>query len=116
MSYHKEKKRGDDPIAKSKQKNKSSNTKKTSQATTIGVNKGFFMKQKKRLTFDQEFEIMKLVLDKFLWLGFGIMAFGLYIVITSASSIYQGFSFMIIGAIVLLLFMILILREYEVVK
>jgi len=33
---------------------------------------------KKRLTQDQEFQIMKLVLDKFLWLGFVLMAFGMY--------------------------------------
>ena len=35
-------------------------------------------KMKKRLTQSEEFEIMKLVLDKFLWLGFGIMAIGFF--------------------------------------
>ena len=33
---------------------------------------------KKRLTQQQEFEIMKLVLDKFLWLGFAVMAYGVW--------------------------------------
>ncbi|MBI2141928.1 hypothetical protein HYU15_00370, partial [Candidatus Woesearchaeota archaeon] len=35
-------------------------------------------RKKRKLSQQQEFEIMKLVLDKFLWLGFGIMSFGLY--------------------------------------
>ena len=36
---------------------------------------------KRRLSEQQEFEIMKLVLDKFLLLGFGIMAYGLYLML-----------------------------------
>ena len=38
---------------------------------------------KKRMTQQQEFEIMKLVLDKFLWLGFAIVAFGVYKMLTA---------------------------------
>ncbi len=30
------------------------------------------------MTEQQEFEIMKLVLDKFLWLGFIVMGWGMY--------------------------------------
>ena len=72
---------------------------------------------KKRLTQAEEFDIMKLVLDKFLWLGFGIMAFGLYIMMTEpANTVLRGLSFMIAGAIVLVLFMMLIVKEYEIVK
>lgn len=72
---------------------------------------------KKRLTQSEEFEIMKLVLDKFLWLGFGIMGFGLYSLISGTSDNFlKGFLFMIGGAIVLVLFMILIVKEYEIIK
>jgi hypothetical protein len=71
---------------------------------------------KKRLNPQQEFEVLKLVLDKFLWLGFGIMAFGLYTIIAQASNVYQGFAFMIVGAIVLILFMMLLIKEYEIVR
>lgn len=71
---------------------------------------------KKRLTQQQEFEIMKLVLDKFLWLGFGIMAFGLYTLVTTSETIMTGFSYMIAGSIVLVLFMLLLVKEYEVLK
>jgi hypothetical protein len=71
---------------------------------------------KKRLSPQQEFDILKLVLDKFLWLGFGIMAFGLYIIIVQADSIYRGFAFMIVGSIVLILFMMLLIKEYEIIR
>jgi hypothetical protein len=71
---------------------------------------------KKRLNPQQEFDILKLVLDKFLWLGFGIMALGLYTIITQAANMYQGFAFMIVGAIVLILFMMLLIKEYEIVR
>jgi len=67
--------------------------------------------KKKKLTAQQEFEIMKLVLDKFLWLGFGIMAFGLYQMYSSTISV--GISWILIGAIILFLFLILIVKEYE---
>ena len=71
------------------------------------------MKVKKRLTEDQEFQIMKIVLDKFLWLGFGIMAFGLY---SMLDNVAIGLSWMIAGAVVLLLFTWIIVKEYEVIR
>lgn len=76
----------------------------------------FFVKKKKKLTFDQEFQIMKLVLDKFLWLGFAIMAFGLYMIVLNENYIYKGISFMIVGVIILVLFMMLLIKEYEIIK
>ena len=69
---------------------------------------------KKRLTPSEEFEIMKLVLDKFLWLGVAVMAFGLYKVLTGTN--LSGFSMIITGAIILVLFLIMIVKEYEIVK
>ncbi len=72
-------------------------------------------KSKKKLTPEQEFEIMKLVLDKFLWLGFGIMAFGLYYNLEATTeNIFKGFLIMVSGVAVLILFMVLLVREYEV--
>jgi len=69
---------------------------------------------KKRLTSQQEFEIMKLVLDKFLWLGFIIMGFGMYQMYSV--NIPTGLMWIVSGAILLILFMILIVKEYEMVK
>lgn len=72
---------------------------------------------KKRLTQSEEFEIMKLVLDKFLWLGFIIMGYGMYVMVAQpGDTLMRGLAIMIAGAIVLLLFMILIIKEYEIIK
>lgn len=70
---------------------------------------------KKRMTEQQEFEIMKLVLDKFLWLGFIVMGWGMYTSIKD-SSVLPGLWYMVAGAILLVLFMIIIVKEYEIVK
>lgn len=69
---------------------------------------------KKRLTEQQEFEIMKMVLDKFLWLGFGIMAYGLYLMY--AATVPIGLSWMIAGAVILLIFTWVIVKEYEIIR
>ena len=73
---------------------------------------------KKRLTQSEEFEIMKLVLDKFLWLGIGVMGLGVYIMVAGrmANPIVKGLGFVIAGAIVLILFMMLLIKEYEIIK
>jgi len=72
---------------------------------------------KKRLSQEQEFDIMKLVLDKFLWLGFAVMAFGMYKFFTEGTdALAVGVSLLVTGAVILLLFMILIVKEYEIVR
>ncbi len=70
---------------------------------------------KKRMTEDQEFQIMKLVLDKFLWLGFIVMGWGMYTSIRD-EMILPGLWYMVAGAVLLFLFVILIVKEYEVWK
>jgi len=70
---------------------------------------------KKRLTPSEEFEIMKLVLDKFLWIGVLIMVFGLYKLFEGESAT-KGLSIIILGAIFLVIFLIIIVKEYEIVK
>lgn len=72
------------------------------------------MKPKKRLTHSEEFEVLKLVLDKFLWLGFLIMAFGLFNIFKGDFA--GGVTWIVIGAIILILFMILIVKEFEIVS
>ncbi|MBW2966654.1 hypothetical protein KY342_06135 [Candidatus Woesearchaeota archaeon] len=70
---------------------------------------------KKRMTEQQEFEIMKLVLDKFLWLGLIIMLFGVYKMVTQ-QLIVEGFYYIIGGAVALLVFLVLIVKEYEIIN
>jgi hypothetical protein len=69
---------------------------------------------KRKLSQTEEFKIMTLVLDKFLWLGFGVMAYGLYKALTVGIS--EGFYYMLAGAVVLVLFLVVVVREYEVIK
>jgi len=69
---------------------------------------------KRRLSEQHEFEIMKMVLDKFLWLGFGIMAYGLYLMYTA--ELQLGLSWMVAGAVILLLFTWIIVKEYEIIR
>ncbi len=72
-------------------------------------------KVKKRLTQDQEFQIMKLVLDKFLWLGFVVLGYAVYlgaILDSWGPAIAWGIS----GVVILVLFMILLVKEYEILK
>jgi len=70
---------------------------------------------KKRLTVAQEFEILKLVLDKFLWLGFIVMGWGMYLSLTADSPL-AGIWHMLAGAVLLLIFSVIIIKEYEIVR
>ena len=72
-------------------------------------------KQKKSLTLSEEFEIMKLVLDKFLWIATFVLVYGLYMVIAK-NQFLAGVYFFSTGIIILLLFMLLIVKEYEISK
>ena len=70
---------------------------------------------KKRMTDDQEFQIMKLVLDKFLWLGFIVMGWGMYQSLSQAD-VLAGLWYMIAGGVLLLLFLVIVVKEYEIWK
>ena len=74
-------------------------------------------KIKRRLTHSEEFDILKLVLDKFLWLGFIVMAFGVFILFQQGlEAITTAVSLLAAGALILVLFMMLIVKEYEIIK
>ena len=69
---------------------------------------------KKRMTEQQEFEIMKLVLDKFLWIGIILMGIGIYFMFTK--TIAEGIYFMITGVVLMVLFAWIIVKEFEIIK
>ena len=71
---------------------------------------------KRVITKQEEFEIMKLVLDKFLWLGVLIMAYGFYRIITVSENFWYGFSVLAAGALILLLFIWVLAKEYNYAK
>lgn len=70
---------------------------------------------KKKLSNEQEFQIMKLVLDKFLWLGFIVMGWGVFKVLDT-SMLRPGMWYVGVGALLLLLFVVIIVKEYEIVQ
>ena len=73
-------------------------------------------KNKRHLTRAEEFDLLKLILDKFLWLGVLIMGYGFYRVIGVTSDIWYGLAVMLAGAILLLIFMAILVREYNFMK
>ncbi len=73
-------------------------------------------KIKRHLTRQEEFDILKLILDKFLWLGVFIMAYGFYRIISFSTDIWFGLSVLLGGAVLLLIFMTILVREYHFMK
>ena len=68
--------------------------------------------RKRRLTAAEEFDIMILVLDKFLWVGLGIMLFGFLQLVNNNLS--DGIGWIVSGAVVLLLMVVLVIKHYEI--
>ncbi len=71
---------------------------------------------KRTITKQEEFDVLKMVLDKFLWLGAFIMAYGFYRIISLDESFWYGMSILSVGAIILLLFVWIIMKEYNYIK
>lgn len=72
-------------------------------------------KQKKHLTREEEFDILKLVLDKFLWIGVIIMVFGVYRLLTTVK-VWENLFLLGAGIVIMLLFTWLLIKEYNVMK
>lgn len=70
------------------------------------------IKIKKHLTHSEEFEIMKIVLDKFLWIGTIIMIYGLY-TLGVKQEFKNGILAIISGTIIMLLFRWIIIKNFE---
>jgi len=71
---------------------------------------------KKHLTRQEEFDILKLVLDKFLLLGVFLLGYGLFKVVESADGFLIGMCVIIGGVILLIILTIILVREYEFIK
>ena len=68
---------------------------------------------KKRLTQTEEFEILKLVIDKILILGTFFLGFGLWDLL-SRQNYFVGSLFIFSGAVLMFLFIVLMYKEYEI--
>jgi len=72
-------------------------------------------KSKKRLTKDEEFQVMKLVFDKFLLLSVVVIGIGLYLTVAT-EQLMQGFVTMAAGLVIMIIFAILLSKEYHFLK
>ena len=72
-------------------------------------------KVKKKLTLSEEFEILKLVLDKFLWIATFMLVYGAYLIMVQ-QDFTQSIYFFVTGILILIVFMIILVKEYEVSK
>ena len=71
-------------------------------------------KVKKKLTPQQEFEIMKLVVNKLLWLGFIVALFGLWEWYRRGWA--EGLFPLLVGIAILIVFVVILIWEYEIIK
>lgn len=71
---------------------------------------------KKHLTRQEEFDILKIVLDKFLLLGVFLLGYGLFKVIEAADGFLIGMCVVLGGVILLIILTIILVREYEFIK
>ena len=96
---------------------KSKKTSKTSKAPNVKRVHPRGESGRRHLTHEQEFEVMKLILDKFLWVGLGVMVYGIWKLVSGGlDSLLQSIGFVLVGAVVLMLFMALLVKEFEFIE
>ncbi|MGV8151257.1 MAG: hypothetical protein ACP5NV_06025 [Candidatus Woesearchaeota archaeon] len=71
---------------------------------------------KKHLTRQEEFDILKIVIDKFLLLGVFLLGYGLFKIIEGSEQFAVGLAVIIGGVILLVILTIILVREYEFIK
>ncbi len=71
---------------------------------------------KKHLTRQEEFDILKVVIDKFLLLGVFLLGYGLFKIIESSQEFAVGLAVIIGGVLLLIILTIILIREYEFIK
>jgi hypothetical protein len=71
---------------------------------------------KKHLTRQEEFDILKIVIDKFLLLGVFLLALGLYKIIDASQEFTIGLTVILGGVVLLIILTIILVREYEFIK
>lgn len=72
--------------------------------------------KKRTLSKSEEFDILKIVADKFILLAVFILGLGLYRIIFDLGTISYNILIIIAGVILLLLFIALFVKEYEYIK
>jgi hypothetical protein len=71
---------------------------------------------KRHMTRQEEFDVLKIVLDKFLLLGTFMLAYGLWKIVESSTNMLMGLCVMLGGVILLIILTVMLIREYEFIK
>jgi hypothetical protein len=71
---------------------------------------------KLHLSKEEEFEILKMVLDKFLWIGTITLMFGVYLLLSPSADVGLGLLITLIGATLLLMFTSIITKQFNYKK
>jgi len=71
---------------------------------------------KRHLTRQEEFDILKIVIDKFLLLGVFLLALGMYNIVTATTSMVLGIAVMLGGVVLLIILCAILIKEYEFIK
>lgn len=66
----------------------------------------------KELSDDQEFQLMAMILDKFLWLGTGLIGIGLFFMLYN-TDVYSGVPYAAAGLGIMIVFGLTIIRYFE---
>ena len=74
------------------------------------------MIMKRHLTRQEEFDVLKIVIDKFLLLGVFLLAYGLISIINSSTSYLIGLSVLLSGVVLLIILTVILVKEYEFIK
>lgn len=71
---------------------------------------------KRHMSKDEEFQIMRTVFDKFLLLGILVMMLGLIMIVVPLQEFLYGFIVMIAGALLMIIFATLLVKEFHFIE
>ncbi len=70
-----------------------------------------------KFTPEQEFDMMRLVMDKILWIATIILIYGLYVMWTGGiDAIVDSFLIIVLSAAVFIIFIVMVSKHYEWTK
>ncbi len=69
--------------------------------------------EKIRLTSDEEFQIFKLVIDKYLWIGTIGLVYGVFLLLSPDVDPGYGLLITLVGALILMMFTAVMFREFD---
>lgn len=72
--------------------------------------------QKYHLTKDEEFQILKIILDKYLWIGTIALLYGMFLLVNKNTDVRLGVIVTLIGATVLLIFTAIVGKDMNYKK